>query len=151
MLFCARNFAAYASQNGKAQRRGKAHGCEVVLRRLPRGRAAHFARSAAGSCLAIKRFNWNCTTRIEGAQAIFVDLETQHACFGSMITRTLTHLNSILSLTIFSFLFYFSSEIAFSVAYSSAKQFCSFLSSSSIACARKNMHVSRSTRNMPKR
>ena len=49
-----------------------------------------------------------------------------------MITRTLTHnsmLSSILSLTIFSF----SSEIAFSVAYSSAKQFWSFLSSSSIA------------------
>ena len=37
--------------------------------------------------------------------------------------------------------FLFSSEIAFSVAYSSAKQFWSFLSSSSIACARKKRSV----------
>ena len=56
-----------------------------------------------------------------------------------MITRTLTHnsmLSSILSLSLT--IFSFSSEIAFSVAYSSAKQFWSFQSSSSISCARKN-------------
>ena len=47
----------------------------------------------------------------------------------------MTHSNSIFYPTIFSF----SSEIAFSVAYSSAKQFWSFLSSSSIACARKKL------------
>ena len=50
--------------------------------------------------------------------------------------NTLKSFSKIFALTTFSFFF---REIAFSIAYSSAKQLWSFLSSSSIACARKKI------------